>query len=110
MAATHAPSPPVVRPSIVQASLIVLAIAVAAAAYIGLNMALGLKEFYVGFFFIFFWLGVQKGDVAVLPSTAAGAFYGVALGLALHELPARLGPLPGLLVFLAIVAGLFLWR
>jgi len=93
----------VARPSVVQALLIVLAIAVGAAAFIGLNFGLGLKEYYAGFFFIFFWLGLEKGDLKVFPSTAAGAFFGVALGFALHELPALLGAGPGMLVFLGLV-------
>jgi hypothetical protein len=103
MAVNQAPPPTVERPSIVMASLIVLGVCVAVAAYLALNMALGLKEFYAGFFFLFFWLGVQKADLSVLPSTIAGAFFGLALALALHELPARMGAAPGMGVFLALV-------
>jgi hypothetical protein len=89
-------------PTVVQTLLILLGVIVVCAAYLGLNAALGVNEGYVGFLFLFFWAGIQKSDLAVLPSTAVGSFVGVALGLALQQFTAKLGP-PGALIFLGLV-------
>ena len=92
-------APPV--PTVVQTLLLLVAITVGCAAYLGLNAALGTQEVWAGFLFLFYWAGIQKVDFSLFPSSVAGAFAGLLLGLALQQLGARFGT-PGLVAFLGL--------
>lgn len=96
------------RPSIPQTLLLLFGVIVGAGAFIWLNTLVGTSEFYVGFFFLFFWAGIQKVDFAALPSTVAGAVFGIALGLLLQQLIARFGPNGGLIFLAPVLVVLFL--
>jgi hypothetical protein len=93
-------APPV--PTVVQTLLLLVAITVGTAAYLGLNAALGTQEVWAGFLFLFYWAGIQKVDFSLFPSSVAGAFAGLLLGLALQQLGARFGT-PGLVAFLGLI-------
>jgi len=71
--------------------------------YVGLSLAVGLQEFYVGFMFLIYWSGPKKASFAELPSVAAASLFGLGLGLALQQLQSHMGG-PGVLLFLAIIA------
>lgn len=96
-----APAPPVI-PSVLQSMLMLVAIAVVCGAYLALNAAVGSKEAYVGFLFLFYWTGLQKADLRALPASAAGAFVGLGFGFLMRHLQLQLG-VAGTLVFLALV-------
>jgi len=96
------------RPSIPQTLLLLVGILATLAGYLAICAALGTQEYYAGFFFLFFWTGIQKADFAALPSTVAGAFFGLALGLLLQQLSARFGPNGGLIFLAPVLVVLFL--
>jgi hypothetical protein len=91
-------------PTLAQALLLLLGIAVSTVAYAALNAAVKSQELYIGFFFLFYWGGIQKADLKLLPSSAAGGFLGLSLGLLLQALEARLGPTTGAAIFVALIA------
>ena len=96
------------RPSIPQTLLLLVGVTVGVGAFIWLNILVGTSEFYVGFFFLFFWSTIQKADFAVLPSTVAGAVFGIALGLLMQQLIARFGPIGGLIFVGPVLVVVFL--
>jgi hypothetical protein len=66
------------RPTIGQALLVLAAVVVAIAGYIGLSTALGIRELYIGFLFVFYWLSLEHGKVQRLPAIVLGACFGLA--------------------------------
>jgi hypothetical protein len=89
-------------PSILTTLLLLLAITVGCAAYLAVNGLAHSAEGYVGFFFAFYWLGLQRADLTLLPATVTGSVVGLALGWSLSLLMAQMGPMGGL-VFIALV-------
>lgn len=83
-----APSASPVRPTLPQALLVLVALIVAMAGYIALSAVFGLTESYIGFLFVFSWLGLEQGKAERLPSVVLGACYGLALCWALQYLAA----------------------
>jgi hypothetical protein len=99
----------------VRALIVVPIVLALVGAFIALSAALGSVEYYAGFFFLLYWVGLQRADFASLPSSAIGAAFGLGLAFALHYLTATFGPTNGVLAFLLVivpvifcqVAGLF---
>lgn len=87
----------------VTAVLLIVAILAFCGVFIALNAAVGSAEFFIGFFFLFYWAGLQKAQFAELPATALGGAFGLALALALQQLTARLGGATGGLAFVALI-------
>jgi hypothetical protein len=92
------------RPTLPQALLVLAAVVLAIAGYLFLAAALGVRESYVGFVFVFYWLTFDQGQVKRLPPLLLGLSFGLAaawlLQYALHS--PHSGPLLG--IFLAAVA------
>jgi hypothetical protein len=82
--------------------LILGGVVVVVGGFIGLNTALGIKEFWGGFLFLLWWTGVEHMKFEKLPSCIIGALVGLALSYLLHALPQWIGPLGGL-VFLGLI-------
>jgi hypothetical protein len=91
-------------PTLAQALLVLVAVVIAIAGYLALSAVLGIRETYIGFIFVFYWLSIEQGKVQRLPAIILGACFGLAaawlLQYALHSVHvAVLMPL-----FLALVA------
>lgn len=91
-------------PTIAQALLVLLVVVIAIAGYLALSAALGIREAYIGFIFVFYWLSIEQGKVQRLPAIILGACFGLSaawlLQFALHS--AHIAVLMAL--FLAAVA------
>ena len=92
------------RPTLAQALLVLAAVVVGIGGYIALSSALGIRESYIGFVFVFYWLSLEQGKPQRLPALLLGACFGLAcawlLQYALHS--PQIAPLMSL--FLAAVA------
>jgi hypothetical protein len=77
------------RPTVAQALLVLAAVVIAIAGYIALSTALGIREAYIGFVFVFYWLSLEQGKAERLPAIIFGACFGLAaawlLQYALHS-------------------------
>jgi hypothetical protein len=94
--ATSRASPPAARPTLLQALLVLVGVIVAVAAYLALSTALGLREAYIGFIFVFYWMSLEQGKLQRVPAILLGLCFGLAaawlLQYATHPLqPALLG-------------------
>jgi hypothetical protein len=91
------------KPTVAQALLVLAAVVIAIAGYIGLSGALGIRETYIGFIFVFYWLSLEHGKVQRIPAIVLGTCFGLSaawlLQYALHS-PHAAVLLP---LFLAIV-------
>jgi hypothetical protein len=92
------------RPTLAQALLVLAAVVVAIGGYIALSTWLGIRESYIGYVFVFYWLSLEHGKPRSLPSILLGACFGLACGwllqYAVHS--PHMAVLSGL--FLALVA------
>jgi hypothetical protein len=75
-AATAAATP--ARPTLAQALLVLAAVVVGIGGYIALSTALGIREFYIGFVFVFYWLSLEHGKPQRLPAILLGTCFGLA--------------------------------
>ena len=82
--------------------LVLLGVVVVVGGFIGLNAALGIKEFWGGFLFLLYWTGVEHGKFEKLPGLIVGALFGLGLAYLLLALPLWLGDVGGL-VFLGLI-------
>ena len=86
-ATDSAPRPP--TPTLAQALLVLAVVVVAIAGYLALAAALGIRESYIGFIFVFYWLSIEQGKPQRLPAILLGACFGLAaawlLQYALHS-------------------------
>lgn len=82
--------------------LILLGVVVVVGAFIGLNLALGIHEFWGGFLFLLYWTGVEHGKFEKLANCVVGALFGLGLAYLLKVLPVWLGE-PGGFVFLGLI-------
>ena len=77
------------RPTLPQALLVLAAVVIGIGGYIGLSAALGIREAYIGFVFVFYWLSLEHGKARRLPAILLGACFGLAcawlLQYALHS-------------------------
>lgn len=71
-------SPTAARPTVAQALLVLAAVVVVIAGYIALSTALGIRESYIGFVFVFYWLSLEHGKAQRLPAIILGACFGLA--------------------------------
>jgi hypothetical protein len=82
--------------------LLLLGVVVVVGGFIGLNAALGIKEFWGGFLFLLYWTGVEHMKFEKLPGCITGALVGLLLGYLLLALPLWMGEIGGV-VFLALI-------
>ncbi len=77
------------RPTLPQALLVLAAVVIGIGGYVALSTALGVREAYIGFVFVFYWLSLEHGNPRRLPAILAGASFGLAcawlLQFALHS-------------------------
>lgn len=90
------------RPTLVQALLVLVGVIVAIAGYIALTTALGIREAYVGYIFVFWWLSLEQGKLQRVPAILLGSGFGLAAGWLLQYATHPLQPLL-LVVFLVAV-------
>ena len=77
--------------------LVMMALVVLLAGFIGLTVVLHIMAIFAGSFFLFFWLGVEKAAPAAFIPTLVGALGGIANGSLLHaSLATALGVNPAL--------------
>lgn len=91
------------RPTPMQALLVIIGVVVVIAGYILLATALHIRESYVGFLFVFYWMSFDRGSAKTLPAVVIGAAFGLGCGWLLQF--AQQSPQATLLlaVFLALV-------
>ncbi len=82
--------------------IVLFAVIVGIAVYIGASSALGIVSIWAGFAFALYWGGILHGDLPEMPSALAGSLLGIAIAAALHFLPILYGG-AGLAIALAIV-------
>jgi hypothetical protein len=70
------PTPP--RPTLAQALLVLAAVVIGVGGYIALSTTLGIREAYVGFIFVFYWLSLEHGKARQLPAIVLGTCFGLA--------------------------------
>ena len=91
-----------------KAFLILLVVVAAIAAYIGVNMALGIEAFYTGFGLWLYFGAFKQGDPRELPAATIGALGGILTAALLRILPEQLG-LPGIIaIALLILTAIYL--
>jgi len=83
--------------------LVLLGIVVLIGAFIALNHALGIADFWVAFLFLLYWSSVEQMSLAKLPRCIAGAVLGLFLGYLLQTLPVALGLLGGVIFLVAVL-------
>lgn len=85
--------------------LIVLAgVVVVIGAFIALNHALGIADFWVAFLFLLYWSSVDHMSFAKLPSNIISALVGLLFGYMLQTLPVVMGAAGGAIFLVAILA------
>ena len=72
------PAVPPFRPSLPRALLALVIVILAIAGYMALATSLGVREAYVGFLFVFYWMTFEQGK----PGRVAPIFLGMCFGLA----------------------------
>lgn len=102
------------RPTLAQALLVLAAVVVGIGGYLALSTAFGIRESYIGFVFVFYWLSLEHGKPQRLPAILLGAGFGLAcawlLQYALHSPQiAQLLPLFLVAVALSIVCLVMGW-
>jgi hypothetical protein len=83
--------------------LVLLGVVVMIGAFIALNHALGIADFWVAFLFLLYWSSVEQMSFAKLPSCIVGALVGLLMGYLLQTLPVVMGPIGGLVFLVAIL-------
>jgi hypothetical protein len=66
------------RPTVAQALLVLAAVVVGIGGYIALSTALAIRESYIGYVFVFYWLSLEHGKTQRLPAIILGACFGLA--------------------------------
>jgi hypothetical protein len=84
--------------------LVLAAVVVLVGAFIALNHALGIAEFWVAFLFLLYWSSIEHMSFAKLPHCITGALVGLLFGYMLQTLPVVMGPIGGLVFLIAILA------
>ncbi len=92
------------RPTLPQALLVLIAVVVGIGGYLALSAALSLRESYIGFVFVFYWLSVEHGKPQRLPAIIIGACLGLACAWLLQYAVHSEHAAAWLALFLAIVA------
>lgn len=82
--------------------LVLLGIIVVVAGFIGLNMALGVHEFWTGFLFLLYWAGIEHVAWDKLAACVVGAVVGLLMAWLLFALPGWFGEAGGL-IFLGLI-------
>jgi hypothetical protein len=102
--AVHAPTSATPKPTLPLALLVVATVVVVIAGYLALANMLGIREAYIGFVFVFYWLSLEQGKLKSLPAILLGFCFGISAGwllqYALHSPHVALL----MLLFLAAVA------
>lgn len=83
--------------------LVLLGVVVLIGAFIALNHALGIADFWVAFLFLLYWASIEHMSFAKLPSCITGALLGLLMGYLLQTLPVVMGPLGGVVFLVAIL-------
>lgn len=84
--------------------LVLAGIVVVVGAFIALNHALGITEFWVAFLFLLYWSSYEHMSFAALPRCIVGALVGLLYGFMLQTLPVVMGPAGGAVFLVAILA------
>jgi hypothetical protein len=84
--------------------LVLAGVVVVIGAFIALNHALGIADFWVAFLFLLYWSSVEHMSFAKLPRCVIGALVGMLFGYLLQTLPVVMGPIGGLVFLVAILA------
>ena len=92
------------RPTLIQALLVLVAVAIGIGGYIALSTVLALRESYIGFIFVFYWLSVEHGKPQRLPAIILGSCFGLATSWLLQYAVHADHGAAWLALFLAIVA------
>lgn len=83
--------------------LVLAGIVVVVGAFIALNHALGIAEFWVAFLFLLYWSSYEHMSFAALPRCIVGALVGLLYGFMLQTLPVAMGPAGGAVFLVAIL-------
>lgn len=86
--------------------LVLAGVVVVIGAFIALNHALGIADFWVAFLFLLYWSSVEHMSFARLPHCVVGALVGLLFGYLLQTLPVALGPEIGGVTFLVAILAL----
>tara|TARA_R110000772_G_scaffold46915_1_gene107137 strand:- start:11632 stop:12165 length:534 start_codon:yes stop_codon:yes gene_type:complete len=87
----------------VKGLLVLLGIIIVVAAFIALNTALGIHEFWAGFLFLLYWAGIEHFAWDKLAACVAGAIVGLLMACLVFALPRWLGDAGGLVVLALIL-------
>jgi hypothetical protein len=60
--------------------LVLAAVVIVIAGYLALSNALGIREAYIGFIFVFYWLSLEQGKLKSLPAILLGFCFGISAG------------------------------
>jgi hypothetical protein len=83
--------------------LVLLGVVVLIGAFIALNHAFGIADFWVAFLFLLYWSSFEHMSLAKLPRCIAGALLGLLMGYLLQTLPVVMGPAGGVIFLVAIL-------
>jgi hypothetical protein len=86
--------------SLRQGLLLLAAIIVLVAVFLGLCSGLGIVDLFSGFFFLYHWGSIEQGKLSALRSVIPGALFGLLLGWILLALSDSLF---GLSIFIAVL-------
>jgi hypothetical protein len=84
--------------------LVLAGVVVVIGAFIALNHALGIADFWVAFLFLLYWSSSEHMSFAALPKCIIGALVGLFYGYLLQTLPVAMGPAGGVVFLVAILA------
>ena len=90
----------VVAPGVVALSLL----------FVGLNAVAGSAEFYIGFLFALYWLGIRHADPKAFPGAVAGAVFGLVVALALQLATRQWGMVGGAVLFLSMLTTILFFQ
>ena len=99
------PAAPPFRPTPPQALLALVVVLLAIAGYVALATSLGIREFYVGFLFVFYWMTFDQGKPQRVPPIILGMCFGLVAAWLLQYSPHAAQPYLVLALFLAAVGG-----
>ncbi len=92
------------RPTVAQALLVLVAVVIGIGGYIALSASLAIRESYIGFVFVFYWLSLEHGKPQRLPAIVLGACFGLASAWLLQYGVHASHGAPWIALFLALVA------
>ncbi|MCG3168935.1 MAG: hypothetical protein CALGDGBN_00445 [Pseudomonadales bacterium] len=85
--------------------LVLLAIIVVVGAFIALNSALGVHDFWAGFLFLLYWAGIEHAALEKVPACVVGSVVGLTMAWLLQSLPVWFGDAGGL-IFMGLILAL----